>query len=279
MSFKTLATYVTAETAMQPALDAAIAEAARRDAHLDVCCIGVDATQVGYFYAGTPVMIYQETLERARVEAEALAAKATAVLEKSGVRFSVEVVVAQVGSLSMLVGQRARFSDLVFQRKPYGKGSDPSEETVLEAALFEGEAPVMIVPEKGLPADYGKRIVVAWNQGSESLAAIRRALPLLVAADLVNVVVVDPPHSGPERSDPGGALTQMLARHGVKAEVSVVARTLPTVAEVLVRHVADQNAGLLVMGAYGHSRFREAVLGGTTRDILEAGEVPVLMAR
>jgi nucleotide-binding universal stress UspA family protein len=268
MSFKTLATFITAETAMEPALDAAIAEAERRDAHLDVCCIGVDATQVGYFYAGTPVMIYQETLERARAAAEEIAAKARAILERSGVRFSIEVVVAQVGSLSMLVGQRARFSDLVLQRKPYGKDREASEETVLEAALFEGEAPVLIVPDKGLPKDFGKRIVVAWNQGSESLAAIRRALPMLVAADLVNVVIVDPPHSGPERSDPGGALTQMLARHGVRAEVSVIARTLPGVADVLVRHVADQNAGLLVMGAYGHSRFREAILGGTTRDIL-----------
>jgi nucleotide-binding universal stress UspA family protein len=67
-------------------------------------------------------------------------------------------------------------------------------------------------------------------------------------------------------------------RHGVRAEVSVLARTLPRVSEVLARQVRDLDAGMLVMGAYGHSRFREAILGGATRDMLEAAEVPVFLA-
>ena len=66
--------------------------------------------------------------------------------------------------------------------------------------------------------------------------------------------------------------------HGVRAEVSVLARTLPRISDILARHVRDQNADLLVMGAYGHSRFREAILGGATRNMLEQAEVPVLMA-
>lgn len=278
MSYKTLATFVTHESALGPVLDAACALAQSQDAHLDVCCIGVDPTQVGYFYAGTTVMIYQETMERARTEAAALATAAKARLEQAGVRYSVETAIAQVGALPMLVGQRARFADLVVLRKPYGEGRTPNEEAVLEAALFEGGATVLVVPDRGLPAQFGSKIVVAWNMGSEALATVRRALPMLKKADLVNVVVVDPPRHGPERSDPGGALTQMIARHGVKAEVSVIARTLPRVAEVLTRHVADTDASLLVMGAYGHSRFREAILGGATRDMLELAQVPVLMA-
>jgi nucleotide-binding universal stress UspA family protein len=70
----------------------------------------------------------------------------------------------------------------------------------------------------------------------------------------------------------------MLVRHGVKAEVSVLAKTRPSVSDVLVRHLRDQNADLLVMGAYGHSRFREAILGGATRDMLEMAEGPVFLA-
>ena len=73
-------------------------------------------------------------------------------------------------------------------------------------------------------------------------------------------------------------LCQMLVRHGVKAEVSVLARSLPRVSDVLARHVTDVDAGLMVMGAYGHSRFREAILGGATRNMLEKATVPVLMA-
>ena len=92
------------------------------------------------------------------------------------------------------------------------------------------------------------------------------------------IAVIDPPQHGPERSDPGGMLCQMLVRHGVKAEVSVLARTLPRISDILARHVRDQNADLLVMGAYGHSRLREAILGGATRNMLEQTEIPVLMA-
>jgi nucleotide-binding universal stress UspA family protein len=95
---------------------------------------------------------------------------------------------------------------------------------------------------------------------------------------MVQIVVVDPPAHGPERSDPGGHLCQLLVRHGVKAEVSVLARTLPHVSDVLARQLRDLDADLLVMGAYGHSRFREAILGGTTRDMLANAEVPVFLA-
>ena len=91
-------------------------------------------------------------------------------------------------------------------------------------------------------------------------------------------VVIDPPAHGPERSDPGGLLCQLLVRHGVKAEVSVLARALPRVSDVLARQARDVDADMIVMGAYGHSRFREAILGGATRDMLEKSEVPVFLA-
>jgi nucleotide-binding universal stress UspA family protein len=94
----------------------------------------------------------------------------------------------------------------------------------------------------------------------------------------VQIVVIDPPAYGPERSDPGGLLCQFLVRHGVRAEVVVLAKALPRVSDVLARHIRDANADLLVMGAYGHSRFREAILGGATRDMLEKAEVPVFLA-
>jgi nucleotide-binding universal stress UspA family protein len=70
----------------------------------------------------------------------------------------------------------------------------------------------------------------------------------------------------------------MLSRHGIKAEVTVLAKTMPRVSDVLLRHVTDENADMLVMGAYGHSRFREAIMGGATRDLLEKAKVPVFLA-
>jgi nucleotide-binding universal stress UspA family protein len=109
------------------------------------------------------------------------------------------------------------------------------------------------------------------------MSAIRSALPLLKEAEATNIVVVDPPKHSSDRSDPGGELSQMLARHGVKPEISVIAQTMPKTSAVIARHCEDQEADLLVMGAYGHSRFREALLGGATRDMLETCAIPVLM--
>ena len=70
----------------------------------------------------------------------------------------------------------------------------------------------------------------------------------------------------------------MLARHGANVEVSVLAKTAPRVSEVIMRHARDIDANLVVMGAYGHSRFREAIMGGATRDMLEGAQIPVFMA-
>jgi nucleotide-binding universal stress UspA family protein len=107
---------------------------------------------------------------------------------------------------------------------------------------------------------------------------VRAALPILKESEVVNIAIINPPTHAPDRSDPGGALSQMLSRHGVHAEVAVLAKSLPRISDVIARHVSDQNADLLVMGAYGHSRFRESILGGATRNMLKMAETPVLMA-
>ncbi|MCR9140590.1 MAG: universal stress protein, partial [Alphaproteobacteria bacterium] len=83
---------------------------------------------------------------------------------------------------------------------------------------------------------------------------------------------------GPNRSDPGGMISQYLARHDVKVEIDVLSKTLPRISDVLMRHAADMDADMMVMGAYGHSRFREAIFGGATRSILEDANLPVFMA-
>jgi nucleotide-binding universal stress UspA family protein len=281
MAYKSILTVLTR------AEDAAlgIAQAARlaqaQDAHLDVLVLGVDRTQLGYSFIGSGAVMMQVTLDRAEAEARETETAVRAALAALGpdLRWSLETAVTQLGALGDLVAQRARFADLVVLPRPYGTGKGPECEAITESALFEGKAPVLVLPEKGhdvaLPP---KRIIVAWNQSAEAMVAARMALPFLKAAEMVNITVVDPPAYGSERSDPGGLLCQMLVRHGVKAEVSVLARNLPRVSDILARQIWDQNADMLVMGAYGHSRFREAILGGATRNMLEKAEIPVLMA-
>jgi nucleotide-binding universal stress UspA family protein len=280
MTYRSILTVATHAAQIPVAIGAAAKICAQTDGHLDVLALGVDRTQVGYSYLGSDAVIMQVAMERAENDARDLeaAARAAVAAENPVLRSSIEAAFAQIGALTDLVALRARFADLVVLSRPYGKDQGAEAEAVVEAALFEGRAPVLVVPERGLATSAPKRVVIAWNQGREAMAAVRAALPLLKQADMVTITVIDPPVHGPERSDPGGMLCQMLVRHGVQAEVSVLARTLPRVSDVLIRHVRDVNAELLVMGAYGHSRFREAILGGATRNMLEHAEVPVLMA-
>lgn len=278
MAYKSLLTVVTDTKVAKPALEKAIEIARAQDAHLDVLCIGVDRTQTGYYYAGASAVFQQEVIKKAKEEAAEAEKFAAGLLENSGIKWALDTAVAQLAGLGRLVAHRARFNDLIILPRPYGKGCGQEQEIIVETALFEGNVPTLVIPPKAKSTAQASRIIVAWNESSEAMSAVRAALPALIAADSVNIVVIDPPQHGPDRSDPGGALSQMLVRHGVKAEITVLAKTMPRVSDVMLRHARDMNADMLVMGAYGHSRFSEAILGGATRNMLENASVPVLMA-
>lgn len=278
MAFKSIYTVITDDNLAQSTLEHASALASGFDAHLDAVCFGVDRSQTGYYYAGANAMVLQETLSRANKEAAHLAEKAREQLGKTDCRWAVEDGVAQLADIGRHVAARARFSDLVVLPKPYGANRGVELEPILEGALFEGQVPVLVVPDNVEPPSKPKRIVIGWNESAEALRAVRLAMPLLVGAEAVHVLVIDPPQHGPNRSDPGGMLSQFLARHGVKAEIDVLAKALPRIADIVQRHVNDVDADMVVMGAYGHSRFREAILGGATRNMLERAEVTTLMA-
>lgn len=277
MAYKTLLTVLTDRAIAEAPLAEMIALAKAQDAHAEALCLGVDRTQTGYYYAGANAMILQETLARANAEATEVLDYAKGILGSSGIRWSAEDGVAQIADLGRHVAHRARFSDLVILPRPYGPDRGAEVEPIVEAALFEGRAPVLVVPDDYEPKSQPSTVIAAWNESVEALTAIRQALPFLTQADLVRIVIIDPPQHGPERSDPGGLLSQMLARHGVRCEIDVLSKTLSRVSDVLIRHATDTASDMIVMGAYGHSRFREAILGGATRNMLEQTKVPVFM--
>lgn len=278
MSLKSISTVVTDPALTDSVIDAASAVATRHDAHLDVLCLGVDRSQMGYHYAAANAMILQEAITRAGQEAEMIEAAVRKRLGAATLRWGTDTGVSQMADLGRQVARHVRFSDLVVLPRPYGKDRDIELEPVVEAALFAGRAPVLIVPDKADLNRAPKSALLCWNESAEALSAIKSALPLLAATDTVHICVIDPPVHGANRSDPGGMLAAWLARHDIRAEIDVVARTLPRVSDVIRRQAEDRGAELIVMGAYGHSPFREAILGGATRDMLEDTDIPVLMA-
>ncbi|OIQ27043.1 MAG: universal stress protein [Alphaproteobacteria bacterium MedPE-SWcel] len=278
MTYKTLLTIRTTPEGGSTALAQAEALVRRHDGHLDVLCLGVDRTQVGYYDASATAIAITSMLERARAEMQQVEADTETRLRASGVPFAVATALAPLGDLARVISHHARFCDLVISDLPYGGDQGPEAEIIVEAALFEARTPVLALPEGQLLPENLKTVLVAWDESIEALTAVRKALPLLQSADLVRIAVIDPPQHGIERSDPGGMLCQLLARHGVACEVDVLSKTLPRVSDVLRRHALDTGAELIVMGAYGHSRLRESILGGTTRNMLEHSTLPVLMA-
>ncbi|CUH83548.1 universal stress protein [Thalassovita mediterranea] len=278
MAYKTLFSALSDPDLMPSLIDQSAALARKYDAHFDALCLGVDRTQAGYYYGGGNAMVIQQSLERAHDEVKALTEEAERRLHTQDILWGLDNGVTQLADMGRHIGNRARFSDLGIAARPYGEGMGIELEGIVEAMLFDGGIPVMVIPTEAKPIVTPKVITLAWNESPEALAATRAALPILQEADRVRVAVIDPPQHGPERSDPGGRLSQFLARHGVRAEIDVLSKTMPRVADVILRHVADGASDLVVMGAYGHSRFREAILGGATRDMLELSPVPVFMA-
>ena len=278
MSYKTIFTAVTDKALAAPLLEHATAYSAAFDAHLEALCLGVDRSQTGYYYAGANALILQEVIDKAQEDSKEIETVVQGKLDKSGLRWGTDTGMAQLADIGRHAAGRARFADLMVLPTPYGTDRGPDQEALVEAALFEARVPVIIVPEKQKPAPAPQKIVVGWNESDEALAAVRAALPLLKQASNVHVVVIDPPKHGPNRSDPGGLLSVWLARHGVHAEIDVLSKTMPRVSDVLLRHADDVAAEMVVMGAYGHSRLSEAVMGGVTRSMLKSAKIPVLMA-
>jgi nucleotide-binding universal stress UspA family protein len=186
---------------------------------------------------------------------------------------------AEVGWADEMVGRRARYADLTLAG-PELLASETLRQKVVEGALFWSGKPLLLVPEGAQPTLNPKRVLVAWDTRIEATRAVREALELLAAADEVRLAIVDPIEG--ERShgeEPGADVATFLARHGVKVTVDRLPSENHSVADVLRRHAVDTDAGMLVMGAYGHSRLRERIFGGVTRSMLENPPLPVFLAR
>lgn len=147
-----------------------------------------------------------------------------------------------------------------------------------ERLIFASGRPILMVPYAGTFPTAGDRVVVAWNGSREATRAVNDALPILQRARQVTVLTVNPHEEEDQGDVPGADIALHLARHGVTVEAAETVGHDIEVADILLSRLADGDADLLVMGAYGHSRLREMILGGATRHILRSMTVPVLLS-
>lgn len=226
---------------------------------------------------GTGVMPSEDQFDTLRKEAHQMLTGFEEQVRGAGVRsFESRIVDDEAGAGLSLQG---RYADLIVIGQAERDNSEAATMTDFpEFVVLNSGRPVLLVPSIGQHSQAGGRLLVAWDAGTSATRAVTAALPLLRRASNVDVAVLNAESSiDGHGADPGADIALYLARHDVK--VNVVQRKTETgIGETLLSLASDLGTDLLVMGCYGHSRFRETLLGGATRTVLEKMHVPVLMA-
>ncbi len=171
-------------------------------------------------------------------------------------------------------------ADLIImnQTDTWATSLDPEPDFADRLIMASGR-PVLMVPNSGDFKTIGKRVIIGWKPTREAVRAVHDALPILVKSEKVTLVTIDTQGvSYAEETSSTHQMVEMLRRHSVNvAEQALVISDIPA-EEALLNEAAVHRADLIVVGAYGHSRLRELLLGGVTRFLLNHSTVPVLMS-
>ncbi len=278
MSIQTVATILTDIDGATEQLDAAIGFARAMDAHLQVLALAIGIDQTGMVQTALDAVPTAYGVADSIEQARSLADHATAKLADEDIRWNVDPIGVTSSASGREIAHHVRFSDLVIQQQRSGSAHHDTTRMLAETILFDADTPLLLLPEATAIMAPPRKIMVSWDESAAALRAARYAMPILTAASHVHVVLVDPPKDAPDRSDPGGAFAQYLSRHGIKCEVSVCNQMDKSISATLEHRAQELGCEMIVMGAYGRSRLRQAIFGGTTRDMLTRAQTPVFMA-
>ncbi len=262
--------------AADAATDYAVSLAAAFEAHVAGIAFVYEPTAAEFGYEGLAISLIKAERAKATAAAKAAIARFEDTARRNGVAAASRLLDANFANAGDQFAVIARRFDLsvVCQAEPR---KVVPEGMIIEAALFDSGRPILAVPYIQTSGLALGRVMVCWDGSRNAARATADALPFLVRAKTVEVVIVTT-----ERTKSGeiaGAdIGQHLARHGLDVSVQRIVSTDTDVPNTLLSHAADWGADLIVMGGYGHSRLREFVLGGATRGILAAMTVPVLMS-
>ncbi|MDE1992154.1 MAG: universal stress protein [Rhizobiaceae bacterium] len=278
MAFKTIFAVISVDQ-NDDDLQAAIDICAAAEAHLTVMVVGLGTVPPYAGYDGVSTGIWLDERER---EVERLAVRAAAAKEKlkgAGISYDVQDIFSEYVRASDIIAEHALYADLTLIGGDMLADSD-MRTLAIDGALFQSPTPVLLLP-KHRPATLApQRVLVAWDSRNEAGRAVKHAMDMLVRAERVSVVMVDPEaRSGTQGEEPGADVATYLARQGIKVSVDVLSSGGREISDVLRQHALDIDADLIVMGGYGHSRMRERIFGGVTHSMIEDATAPVFMAR
>lgn len=279
MSYRTILVHLDRSKQAASRIAAAGALALQYDAHL------IGLAPVGWALMptdATPAFGLAAYQEAAMKELRDQAQSCVAAFEQQVTRLGICTYETRIenGYAESAVSLAARYADLTVVSQVDPNESTPPSMLLPQDVLLQSGRPMLVLPYAGdrtiAPA---ARILVGWNASREAARAMHDALPLLKAASRVEVVVFETPECVElaHGQVPGADIGLWLARHGVAVEARYVPAKVGA-GEALLSYAADMDADLIVAGGYGHSRLREAVLGGVTRTLLRSSPVPALLS-
>ncbi|WP_306397916.1 universal stress protein [Telluria beijingensis] len=275
--FKTILVHVDGGPCQQSRLRAAALLAGAHDAHLvGSAATGVSFSSYAVLNGSMAMPVSNRDFQELRDAVTAQLDDFVAAAERLGMHGAEGRMVEDADRDGLLL--QSRYADLVVVSQDNHHDRARAERGLPQYLALHGARPVLVVPDayhgKPIPGD----ALVGWDGSMPAQRAIAAALPLLAQAGAVHLALVNPDlQSGLHGDEPGADMALYLARHGIKVEVAV-AHTRATEGEALMDMARDCHAGLMVTGAFGHSRYREWILGGVTRDVLDHAPAPLLIA-
>jgi nucleotide-binding universal stress UspA family protein len=274
-----LACVVKADYETGSSLPASIAVAQRLAAFIKAnlsVCVGVIEVLVPTIIAPTSIdhMISSENLRR-RNSAKAVCNAAQNTHPKELLQQSCETVSGDLQGIMKTLLRRAKSHGIVVTET--GVAADMMEFDVIQRLLFGSGRPVLVVPREFNSDISLGTILIAWDGSENAARAVWNALPLLGFSSRVVICIV----KGEKKLDGNAGSTDLaksLLGMGINVEIAELELNGKTVADVLISQVEKLSAGLVVLGAYGHSRWREFVFGGVTRNMLQFNKIPMMMS-
>ena len=256
------------------AVEAAVSVASALDAHIAALSCEMHVQVPGHFMSGAVVglpKIIAEEAGKSRRNAQDLIAAFEAAAAKAGVSCESMLEKCKTFEVPELFVEYARLRDLTIL-------PESDDRWYAEAVVFGSGRPTLVLPQnpRARPFELGT-VAVAWDFSRAAARAVSDAMPMLETAKRVRVVTVlnekrlDNKHSAEE-------LSKNLSRHGIDVVLDRVDARGRAIGAVLEAYVASHEADLLVMGAYGHSRLREFVMGGATKSLLSKPPLPILFS-
>ena len=266
------------ERSPRPVIDGAISLAVRCKAQLDAMAVGHEIPNTPFLAEGGAAIAaiskieHENALQRAHGALSVFEAEAS----NAGIAYNCRALTELQAEAATIMGVTSRLYDLTVVAQPEFEGGT-FDNTLAQEILFQSGGPVLFIPYTFRGELHAGRIGISWDGSRLAARAVRDAMPLLEQAEAITILTVNETRTVPEHAS-AAHLVRYLARLGVPTRIVGVTAETADIQLSILSLASDESISLLVMGGYGHSRLKETVFGGVTREMLESMTVPTLMS-